>query len=237
MLVDIENDNDAKPSLPDAVAYEYHPHSKNRRLNIHYRRWRQIMLLFVVLILALVIVVASVVLTRMDACDDDANVPNMDARTRDLQQVLETVLGNPLAAQLGQIDPRTTTSSSSSPYVQAWQWIVQGDPLQLTIEHDTWLQRYFAAYLYYATTQDGPWTWCNPVSNNTHNAMETILTNTMNASVSTSSSLILPTCHYLNDNTKRIPWLSATSECEWLGVTCDRQGQMIAVDFSTYTLA
>ena len=51
---------------------------------------------------------------------------------------------------------------SQSPYTQALRWIVDSDPIQLSSSDATVLQRYLAAYFYFATTRDSPWRTCNP---------------------------------------------------------------------------
>jgi len=63
-----------------------------------------------------------------------------------------------------------------SPYYRAFEWIVHDDPMLQQQKHQpnagstffvmnsspNFLQRYVAVYIYFATTQDGPWRTCNP---------------------------------------------------------------------------
>lgn len=96
---------------------------------------------------------------------------------------------------------------NQSPYAKALQWILHDDDLKLTTSNSTLLQRYFAAYLYYATSVAGHWSSCNPK------------TDPM-------------TC--VDQSNTGFFWLSNTSECRWAGVTCDNQGQIAVLDLGTY---
>jgi hypothetical protein len=84
--------------------------------------------------------------------------------------------------------------SREGPEYLAAEWIVNDDPLQLTMDSPWLSQRYALAKLYFGSTESGerPWSRCNPV----------FLGFEGNE---------CPTNRY---------WLSGESECNWEGVTC-----------------
>jgi hypothetical protein len=100
----------------------------------------------------------------------------------------------------------------SSPYFQALTWITFNDPMGMSPADKNFLQRYIAACLYFATSREKPWSYCNPPQEGDDF-----------------------TCHYTkfdpyHGNDLRyasIRWLTEHSECSWEGIGCDEESNMI----------
>jgi len=107
----------------------------------------------------------------------------------------------------------------TSPFYKALDWINYGDVMQLTPDNDAnFVQRYFAAYFYYATSVKRPWYSCAPtVGNETADCIYKQLVS------------IDPIAY------REMPWrrwLSEFPECTWAGVYCDEAGQFRSLEFS-----
>lgn len=109
-----------------------------------------------------------------------------------------------------------------SPYRKALDWTMNDDPMQLTANSSNLLQRYIAAYLYFATTVggpwSGPWTSCNPPKDPWSGSVVCIFKKLVDTF----------TMEYEDITTNA--WLTNSSECTWAGVSCDENGQILKVD-------
>eukprot|EP00542_Grammatophora_oceanica_P013591 CAMPEP_0194045344 /NCGR_PEP_ID=MMETSP0009_2-20130614/16703_1 /TAXON_ID=210454 /ORGANISM="Grammatophora oceanica, Strain CCMP 410" /LENGTH=892 /DNA_ID=CAMNT_0038690183 /DNA_START=186 /DNA_END=2864 /DNA_ORIENTATION=+ len=109
--------------------------------------------------------------------------PTFAPTTKEFDDFLELVL--PYSGQ-------EALEDKSSPQYQAAIWAANEDELELPIESDQLLQRYFLACFYFATSGDENWELCNRPD---------------------------PTC---GGDPSVKAWLTGTySECEWLGIQCD----------------
>lgn len=114
------------------------------------------------------------------------------------------------------------SSSSNNPYHQALDWITHDDPMALTPEDPTFVQRYLLAYVYFATSVQHDWSGgCGRPA--------------QGESVD---------CQYAcwDDqgigDPQSVPykrWLSSASECFWAGVFCDEVGQVRSMKLGTWT--
>lgn len=109
---------------------------------------------------------------------------------------------------------RDELEDHSSPYSKALDWITHEDPLQMTIDHKRFFQRYFMAYLYFATTVKQPW------ANGCGRGLE-------------GQDRRCKYFDLLLDARQSIRWLSDTTECLWAFVTCDSQEQVTKLEFGT----
>lgn len=107
-----------------------------------------------------------------------------------------------------------------SPYARALDWILFDDPQELSPADENLFQRYITAYLYFATTVEGPWESCNPPK-----------------SARTES----PVCSYQNFNMPRpLPasaWLSSANECDWNGIDCDGRGTIRSLNLGGVSMS
>mgnify|MGYP003502652348 FL=1 len=111
--------------------------------------------------------------------------------------------------------------STSNPYRKALEWITHSDPLQFTPDVPNFLQRYLAAYLYFATSAGGEWKGgCNPPTAGQNDFCMSILQGN-DAPVQT---ITLPA--------KR--WLSKASECDWAGISCDEHEQFRTIKLGEF---
>lgn len=125
---------------------------------------------------------------------------------------------------------KTLHSKPDSPYSKALDWIVHDDPMQHDADDPQLIQRYIAAYFWYATTVDGPWRSCNPPSTNSSSPTATATYNTkclwsVIYNDRRGSQLITETYETLAN-----AWLSNITECNWAGVKCDKHNQIVKLD-------
>jgi len=103
-------------------------------------------------------------------------------------------------------------------YSRALEWILFEDPLQLDESAPNLLQRFLAAYIYYATSVKREWASCAPpVAGEDEFCMYKEL-------------VVLEPPSYAEIPWRR--WLSNTTECQWAGMYCDELGQFSALEFS-----
>jgi len=86
----------------------------------------------------------------------------------------------------------------------------------LSADNQTLVQRYIAAYFYFATTSGGMWNWRNPAGNSTYCVFK-------------KQTGVDPSSFITTNNAMR--WLSNTPECEWAGIRCDKQHQITNLHF------
>lgn len=175
----VEFDPDAKPPL-----------YKNRRV----RLFGCLGLLFVV-----AAAVAAVVITQVAGKDNGPTGPTMAPTTQ------RDVLG--LEEQLVEVFGSRYFEDPASMQSKALEWLINEDQFQVQPGAENLVQRYIMAYLYYETTQEGPWRTCNPpVGDQPDFCYFEYLTNAN------------PTYNFLEMYWHR--WLSKLHECEWAGVIC-----------------
>ena len=111
-----------------------------------------------------------------------------------------------------------------SPYSKALDWITFDDPMQLTPDDPSFIQRYIAAYFYFSTTVDGPWLSCG--------APEDALSGETKCQFKKLGAIFPLTFFEVPWNR----WLSNITECDWAGVLCDEEGQFRTLDLCEFVL-
>uniref|UniRef100_A0A7S4VGA5 L domain-like protein n=1 Tax=Ditylum brightwellii TaxID=49249 RepID=A0A7S4VGA5_9STRA len=106
----------------------------------------------------------------------------------------------------------------NTPEGQAFDWIVFDDDLFLCPDNATLTQRYVMAVLYYATDGDN-WTICSNTEEGTSNCG--IVTGDISSGFNFES---------------RPAYLTAVSECEWFGNSCDENGAMKSIQLDNNNL-
>jgi hypothetical protein len=112
-------------------------------------------------------------------------------------------------------------NNTESPYVKALQWITHEDPLQILPESTNFIQRYVLAYMYYATSVDRPWSSCTKATSN-----------------ETDDCIFLKTISADGQDVAEIPWkrwLGNTSECDWAGISCNDNKQVLTIDLGKFS--
>jgi hypothetical protein len=190
----VEFDPDSKP-----------PVYKNRRV----RLFVCLACIVIVVIILATAVSVSFVNNSADLDENDISPPPY-RETIGIKDQIARVIGNDLL------------DDTNSPYVEALQWITHEDPMMLLPDATNFVQRYVAAYLYFATSQTKPWSSCTkPVGNETEDCIFTKLV---------GSFPVLAT---------EIPWkrwLGNTSECDWAGIFCNENEQIRAVEICKYPI-
>ena len=106
---------------------------------------------------------------------------------------------------------------SDSPYRKALDWISFHDPLQPSPDHPYFLQRYWSAYFYFATSAKSQWKNCNPPQEGDSTQCSYIFFDENFDDPLYTTSFTSPR------------WLSNATECKWAGITCDRLGQITEI--------
>jgi hypothetical protein len=190
----VEYDPDAKP-----------PIYKNRRFRMY--------AFFACIVLVVVAVGAAVGVT---VTKDDGYIAPTSAPTQ-----LREGLG--IEEQIERLVGSAALEDDDSPYAKALNWIMFDDPQQLTTDAENFVQRYTAAYFYYATTIVAPWFSCNaPTGNETADCF-------LQKLIATTPAKYEP----IRSNR----WLSEASECEWAGVYCDDLKQFRGLEIGKCTVA
>ena len=123
-----------------------------------------------------------------------------------IQQVLESIV------------PYDDLYDIKTSYHKAMKWIINEDPLRLQPDAPHLLQRYFLVVLYYATTQDQLWEFCNPPNPNSSNQEDDA------CFMKVQNSKVHPAVRYL----------TGYHECEWFGIHCDEFNQINYIDLGKF---
>lgn len=215
MAIRVEEEEDYE-NIPPAV--EYDPACKTLvpdMLQRKIRRSRLLCMLSIFVLAVIAIGVSSILVILAGRQQKSASTSSLilDSREHGIQNLIGRVVGINVVTE----DPGT------SPYGQAYDWIVNKDTLRLTPYDANLVQRYIAAYFYFATTVDGPWAWCNPPTDPAGST-------TCSAKQST---LTLAQASLAQVQASR--WLTNTSECRWAGILCDYNGQIVGINLGKHT--
>jgi hypothetical protein len=188
----IEYDPDAKP-----------PIYKNRRFRLY-----AFLALFIIVVVAAGASIAAT-LGNKPSEPSPTPAPTTIRESLGIEPTIELIVGSELLD-----DPE-------SPYSKALHWITFDDPQELSPADPNLIQRYTAAYLYFATTVDGPWRTCNPPKNPDTDSPDCVYKKLVN---------LFP--ESFEDKPSKA-WLSSADECDWAGISCDGQMQVRTVDLGT----
>jgi Leucine-rich repeat (LRR) protein len=205
IAVAIEEDDD-DIFIPSAVEYDPDakpPLYKNRRFRLY---------AFLAFFTIVVVAVGASIATALAGPGSMPPPPTLAPTTA------RETLG--IRSSVAQVVGRDRLDDPSSPYSKALDWMTFDDPLELTPEDPNFMQRYTAAYLYFATTVDGPWMSCNPPKNPR--------TDTALCSYKYLSQLLPP--DFIDKPSSA--WLSSAPECQWAGVVCNEQDVIRSIDLA-----
>jgi hypothetical protein len=127
-----------------------------------------------------------------------------------------SVRANLIKAALEKVVGSQKLTSTSTPYYKAFQWIVNTDPMKLSANAKNLVQRYLMVYLYYSTTQFGPWLSCNPP-----------LKGQAESCLWAQLVSVFPNKY---QQVRWIHWLSSYHECKWAGVFCNKLNQTTSLE-------
>ncbi len=121
----------------------------------------------------------------------------------------------------------------TSPYRQALDWIVSHDRNAWTPDHVNFGQRYFVAYLYFATSAMRPWEMgCAPTS-----SIDNTTTTTRHDHGCSYSRMDVGAIDDESGTTTQefaFRWLSEYDVCEWAGIFCDAALQVQSIDLGKF---
>mmetsp|Transcript_3500 Transcript_3500/g.7623 ORF Transcript_3500/g.7623 Transcript_3500/m.7623 type:complete len:763 (-) Transcript_3500:160-2448(-) len=131
---------------------------------------------------------------------------------------------NEITAELSEVSNSADFASQGSPQRRALDFIIDDDLQQLCPDDPTLAQRYIAVVFYYST--DGPdWTECS--------APDDISDPTAVAEANASCSIRGDGSQLAGDKA----WLTDVTECEWGGITCDNNGNVVSLFLEDNNLA
>lgn len=192
--------------IPSAVQYDPDakpPMYKNRRFRLY-----GFLAFFIIVVVAIGASIAAT-LGRGPSTPAPTMAPTTTREGMGIREAVERVVGSEFLD-----DP-------DSPYAKALDWITFDDPRQLSPKEPNFIQRYIAAYLYFATSVEGPWRSCGPPKN------------PKTDSASCSQLVLGSLFPEVFDRKPAFAWLSIAAECDWAGIICDDQGQVRTVDLCT----
>lgn len=140
-------------------------------------------------------------------------------------------------------DVEQLLNDPTDPYRKALDWIQNEDPMALTPDSAKFIQRFLAAYLYFSTSVDHPWSnGCEPLLPTT--APSTSSANDQgagarpgdNSCVHVFGDAVFGDAAYVGYTNEMVAkrWLSSDDECLWGGVHCDWDGNIVVLDFCTF---
>mmetsp|Transcript_9110 Transcript_9110/g.17375 ORF Transcript_9110/g.17375 Transcript_9110/m.17375 type:complete len:568 (-) Transcript_9110:227-1930(-) len=215
VAVPVSKDEVDRPRINENIpkAESYDPSSRGGRQ----RRWMW-MMGYAVLLLCAVGIPVGIVMSQSSSessnngSDDNKNNEPLHPReTLGIRQQIEQLVGPEKLLQ--------------SPYQKALQWITFDDSLELTPDNENLEQRYMLAYVYYATTESGPWKSCNPPAEGAEAVPFDYAACTWSSLISVDNEI----------KGKFVPklavrWLSNRQECTWAQVKCNDDNQIIALE-------
>lgn len=204
--------DDDEMFIPAAVEFDPDakpPLYKNRR----FRLYSAVACAFLVIVVVIISVVIVLLGQGNNGSSDVTNEIQPSLPYRETLGILETVTREIGAESL---------NDTESPYSQALQWITYEDPIQSVPEDTSFLQRYVLAYFYYATSVDRPWLSCSQAEGN-----------------ETDDCMFIKVVDSDGLEKSEIPfkrWLSNTSECEWAGIFCNDNEQVISIEMRKFPI-
>lgn len=110
---------------------------------------------------------------------------------------------------------------ANSPQRHTAKWLLYEDPLGLEIDDPTIWQRYALTLFYFTTTDNGSKSWrsCNVPTDENEGSSECVFDELYRQEDDT----------FAYTPVQKVRWLSAESECDWAGVTCD-EGQVHSIE-------
>jgi hypothetical protein len=225
----VEDDDEIDPMhLPAGL--EFDPDAKPPELIHRENLYRTIR--FYSIFVAVTIVI--VVLGGVAGMQLQRSVPDA-LPDRAVMGIREYVVEQLLSAE----DAEIVLKDPTNPYRRALDWIQSNDAMALTPQNGTkFTQRFLAAYFYFSTSVDGPWTsGCAPASG------EYAINDVIGDGIRRHRQIQDNSCvHTVKVSTERIDdivtaasrWLSSDDECLWGGVLCDEVGHIFSIDLSTF---
>ena len=191
------------------LGVEFDPMAKEKA---HKRTIRYFQAAWVALLL-LVVILVVVGLTLGLAFRSEGKESTQTRRdVEGIREALEIATGLSLAYT------NSTPDLSRVAYSKALDWIVHTDPTTPLPEDPNLLQRFVAAYIYFATSVEHEWAWCAPP------------TPYSGIACTFEENHRLGLGHYMPIQGTR--WLSSANECNWVGIYCNEENQIEKIHLS-----
>jgi hypothetical protein len=222
-VADAVHDDDA--FIPSATQYD--PDSKSSAISKH-RRFRRYGFAGIYILLVIIVVLSiSIAVTRNNRkSDNQISADGSGSQTTFPTPGPTTVReGEGILGELIKISSVEKLNDPNSAQFKAAQWIQFEDPQQLGADADNLLQRYALAVMYFSLQENGPWFFCG--ANDSSHKDPDLCTGQIAVWIGDPQNP--------NDNTiyeeleDEAKWLSAKSECVWLGVYCNKDNVTIDV--------
>jgi hypothetical protein len=188
-------------SIPEAI--EYNPDAKQplKKLWFPFRAMSAMMV-----VVAAVAVGTTVLLKKRNK---ETMRPLLTEReTLGIKEAIERVVGS------------DNLVDRTGPYRKALNWTIYQDPTEPVPEDSNFVQRYIAAYFFFATSTERDWKYCTPPKDDERNDCS-------------SFSATGGDGEYEVEN-RGGRWLSELCECDWFGVYCDAQKLIYKIHIGTF---
>jgi hypothetical protein len=219
-VLEEEEDEYDEKFLPAAI--EFDPDQKVAEIKKN--RSRMIIYLLFVIIVIMTSVVIGIVIAMKSNDDNESNVNTTNYVNPREQGIKELIIN-----QMSKYDESILSDNdTTNPFYMAFHWITNIDPLQLTPDiAPNFLQRFVVAYLYYVTSKEREWEYCAPPPSSNITDIDNV-----EITCRTPFNCLRTTdCSYKKD---QIPWLSNYAECDWAGITCDDNGNILEIEIGTF---
>jgi hypothetical protein len=226
VAVHIDSDSSCT-DIPSAIQYD--PNAKP----FQYMTRRFFLLLYLILVVALSGIVGG--------CIGIISIHRNEYRTQQPSTTIDAQYSRTVHVRdvIERFITKEQLDDTTSPYGKTLHWLTLMDQYPFTLDTTTTpllSQRYFVAYLYFATsTHQQPWTTgCAPTNN--HTDLIHSINNTHN-----NRCQYIVTTNQMDDNELKeaqsffaTRWLSESDVCEWAGIQCDGAHHVRSIDLSKY---
>eukprot|EP00978_Attheya_sp_CCMP212_P025481 scaffold82038_cov74-Attheya_sp.AAC.2 len=213
-VADAVHDNDV--FIPSATQYD--PDSKSSPISKH-RPFRRYGFAGIYVLLVVIVVSISIAVIRNNSKSDNQIAADASGS--------QTIFPTPgpttsrefegIFGELIKISSIEKLNDPNSAQFKAAQWIQFEDPQQLGVDADNLLQRYALVVMYFSLQENGPWFFCG-ADESSHKDPD-LCTGQMVVDLVDPQDPSDNIYEKLENETK---WLSAKSECVWLGVFCNK---------------
>ena len=185
------------------AAVEYDPDSKPA---LHHNRRFRLYFIGAVLLLIVICIGVGVGIGARRSPAPPATLPPTGSPTVSPSLSGDRVYRESFAALVG-----SAVHDPTTPQYRAADWIINDDPVQLSVDNARLLQRYLCVLFWVVTTNDGerPWRSCNPPQNGERSECQFLRFTRQN-----NDEIV-----YVGEPAFR--WLTGEHECKWVGNLCD----------------
>jgi hypothetical protein len=221
------NEQEELDAADRMVAVEFDPDAKPPRF-VKTKLFRRCALIFMIstIFIAAATIAGIVISFNSSGGGDSDDAERLYRESLGIREEIVKVIGADKLESPSTSSESTSSPQLLSPYAKAMEWIIHQDPLQLVPGDANLIQRYIVAYLYFSTTAMGPWRSCNPPVGDERN----------DCYYAQKIKIVYTNKEVVYEDVQAIRWLTALHECQFAGVDCDQNMQIVELALSEYNL-